>query len=737
MTTIPGSVTFSDCRRLLELYGVAMAERPVTLAPTDEAPEVLKTIGHDLPITDGGTVYLPPTMVDPLGTADAFGLYKLTLLHQLAFRSIGTHRFCREVAEERIRGLTIPRAAPAGGLRTRTAFDNFFDACRRPFLARWVFGVLEDVRADAWLHRSYPGIRESLAAQLEAAARTRPVALRLPQRQALTEALLQLSLGRDPRAEAADEKARRDLGPVVARIAECVDVVRRDDADVYDTVEQTLACCRVLEGRRSTARTDAERWNRLAGPPIDVDLDTERSDPSPKAEDLPEAVSLRAPLRPEVMQRLTQLEELAAEIEALSPDQTAFPIDLPVDLPDDDALDVRTIQEAAGPVAGDRTATDLPPSRGDDDAATAERIAELESRAADLRHDLGLRSEAASADSDVWLYDEWDHQRNEYRRQWCHLRHRPLVEKDTASLHQALADSASLRWQVRRSFELLRPEMLRRVRRLDDGEEVDLDAAIETLIDRRAGAQLDDRVYTQRRKIERDVAAVFLVDLSASTDSEIPIERELDPQAPAPKPGPDYTGILGDEDDWLLFTGDRAGGRRRRVIDVEREAVLLMAESLETLGDAYAIYGFSGFGRKHVDLFVAKDFEDRYGEGVRARLAGMKPERSTRMGPAIRHALENLQRRDARIKALIVISDGYPQDYDYGEDRASRTYGIQDTMMALRECEKKGVHTFCITVDPAGHDYLREMCPDRKYMVIDDVAALPAELPKVYRGLTT
>jgi nitric oxide reductase activation protein len=58
-------------------------------------------------------------------------------------------------------------------------------------------------------------------------------------------------------------------------------------------------------------------------------------------------------------------------------------------------------------------------------------------------------------------------------------------------------------------------------------------------------------------------------------------------------------------------------------------------------------------------------------------------------------------------------------------------------MMALREAQLKGIQTFCITVDPSGHDYLRDMCPDQQYLVIDDIAALPDELPKVYRGLTT
>ena len=176
---------------------------------------------------------------------------------------------------------------------------------------------------------------------------------------------------------------------------------------------------------------------------------------------------------------------------------------------------------------------------------------------------------------------------------------------------------------------------------------------------------------------------------------------------------------------------------RRRIIDVEKEALVLMAEALEGLGDAYAVYGFSGYGRDQVDFFVVKEFMERYDARVQGSIAAIKPHRSTRMGPAIRHAIRKLAQQDARVKLLLLLSDGYPQDYDYGKDRKSKEYGIQDTTMALHETRLKGIQTFCLTVDPAGHDYLRAMCPDQQYLVLEDMASLPKELPKVYRSLTT
>jgi nitric oxide reductase NorD protein len=162
-----------------------------------------------------------------------------------------------------------------------------------------------------------------------------------------------------------------------------------------------------------------------------------------------------------------------------------------------------------------------------------------------------------------------------------------------------------------------------------------------------------------------------------------------------------------------------------------------MAEALDELGDEYAIFGFSGYGRKEVDFFTIKDFPDEYSAEVKNRIGGLKAQRSTRMGPAIRHAITKLANREQKIKNIILISDGYPQDYDYGEDRTSKEYALEDTMMALDEAARQNIHTFCITVDRAGYDYLREMCHPSRYLVIEETRELPRELPKIYRRLTT
>jgi nitric oxide reductase activation protein len=172
------------------------------------------------------------------------------------------------------------------------------------------------------------------------------------------------------------------------------------------------------------------------------------------------------------------------------------------------------------------------------------------------------------------------------------------------------------------------------------------------------------------------------------------------------------------------------------VIDVAKDALVLMSAALTTLGDSFAVYGFSGYGRDQVDFYVAKEFDDGLNVRTTAAIAEMKPKRSTRMGPAIRHAVYRLQQQDATLKVLIILSDGFPQDCDYGPDRNDHEYGIQDTARAIAEAADRGITCFCLTVDQSGHDYLRRMCPADRYLVIKDIASLSQELSKVYQLLT-
>jgi nitric oxide reductase NorD protein len=321
-----------------------------------------------------------------------------------------------------------------------------------------------------------------------------------------------------------------------------------------------------------------------------------------------------------------------------------------------------------------------------------------------------------------YAYDEWDYVAADYRRNWCRLRE-IRVDGDSGDFFEnTLLRYAELLPQIRRNFQRIRPASYRMVRGLEDGDEIDLERTIESRVARRMGEVPDGRVYKARKKEARDVATLFLLDMSASTDE--PIHRE-----------PAHYGQQDDQDDdWMKAWQRRPQQpqRPRRIIDVNKEALVIMAQALEEIGDSYAIMGFSGHGRDNVEFYVIKEFDNELTDEVKARVGAVEPKRSTRMGTAIRHVREKFKDVASRAKHVLLLSDGFPQDFDYGHDRRSNAYGIQDTMVALKELEMSGVLPFCITVDRTGHDYLRQMCSTSRYLVIEDITSLPRQLPKIY-----
>ena len=149
---------------------------------------------------------------------------------------------------------------------------------------------------------------------------------------------------------------------------------------------------------------------------------------------------------------------------------------------------------------------------------------------------------------------------------------------------------------------------------------------------------------------------------------------------------------------------DMSGSTKGWINDAERESLILLAETLETLGDRYAIYGFSGMARKRCEIYKIKEFGEPYNDEVKART-----------------------------RILITRSDGKPDDYDnYRGD-----YGIEDTRRALIEARRSGIHPYCITIDKEARDYLPHMYGPAGYTVIDEVRQLPLKVSDIYRRLTT
>lgn len=304
----------------------------------------------------------------------------------------------------------------------------------------------------------------------------------------------------------------------------------------------------------------------------------------------------------------------------------------------------------------------------------------------------------------AFYYDEWDRELADYRTRWCRVIERAGARGSRGFVELVRSRYSGVISSIRYQFQLLRPENLRRIRGEIDGEDYDLQAVIDYALDKRSTGLIDDRLYTRKLRRERDVAVSFLLDMSSSTARTI----SRYPNRPYTQPG-------------------------QRIIDIEKEGLVLMSEALEAVGDAYSMQGFTSEGRRNVKFYIIKDFSEGYSAEVERRIGGISYQNNTRLGAAIRHATTRLSRQDARTKLMIVLSDGRPYDHDYGDSR----YAREDTRMALRQARIEGITPFCITIDRESEDQLKDMYGEVGYTIIDDVLSLPERLPGIYSRLTT
>ncbi len=600
-------------------------------------------------------------------------------------------------------GITLPSDATGGLLA-------FLRAPQHPDLLEELFLVAEGFRVAANLARAYPGLAR------EQRGLARHVLARLPMAELPSQARLMDALFMWLIAASDSTGLPVWLRSIAAVVAPCVAPLANRGATANDSlavaqllVEQlTEPGERRPQGSLGDLFLDKLTGDALLDQYIYDEVETVSGDPS----QAPPPTTPPPATLPDDMQ--LQLQPESEDIDGMSSPLSAEELQKLIEA----GADLRMKQGYSEDIEGlGLYITDLigklPSEQLDElrqllkEATTADRPA--------VRRWLEHRGEGAS-----FYYDEWDYHIGDYRQRWCRLHEVPVEGDSGAFFNRTLSEYASVIPEVRRQFQRIRPEMYRVVRGLEDGEDFDLNAVVNARVDRRARRAPSSKLYVARTREERDVATLFLIDMSASTDE--PLQK--------PVMGPDA-----DDDDAAFLRRPSATGRR--IIDVTKEALVIMAEALAEIGDAYAIYGFSGHGRQNVEFYLVKAFNESLSSAVRGRIGALEPKRSTRMGTALRHAMEKMAGITSRSRHIILLSDGFPQDFDYGQDRRSNVYGLRDTTVALREVEAAGITPFCITVDKAGHDYLREMCDGARYMVIEDIAALPHELPKIYQRVVT
>ena len=291
-------------------------------------------------------------------------------------------------------------------------------------------------------------------------------------------------------------------------------------------------------------------------------------------------------------------------------------------------------------------------------------------------------------------YPEWDYSSQTFRPDWVSLYERLHPSGNAADIDALLAKHSALSKQLKRLLDLLTPQNKVRVRYQEDGSELDLDVAIRSLIDLRAGSQPDPRINMSHTTNDRSIAVTLLLDLSESLN-------------------------------------EKARGSAQTVLQLSQEAVSLLAWAVQQLGDPLAIAGFHSNTRHDVRYFHLKGFGEHWGDDVKARLAAMQAGYSTRMGAAMRHAAHTLSTQQADKKLLLVLTDGQPSDIDVHDERLL----IEDAHQAVRELDNQGIFTYCINLDAAADAYVSDIF-GRHYTVIDNIARLPEQLPKLFMALT-
>ena len=358
--------------------------------------------------------------------------------------------------------------------------------------------------------------------------------------------------------------------------------------------------------------------------------------------------------------------------------------------------------------------------------SNAENNAQSPSEAADPEGPL-RRDEPFS-----YLYPEWDFRRGGLRQAWCRVRDRIMEEGTSDFYTETLAEHRPLVAQVTSRFEHFLPELFRKVTGRYDGDDIDLDGLIQRVVDRRTRLAPAEKIYWRRERTQRDVAVALLLDMSATTNEYVELEAAK-AHRPATAGAQAYSDYLK-----RIAAGidDHGKPLRRRTIEIEKQAAIILIQALEKIGDSYALYAFSGSGRAEVEFYVVKDFQEHLSQRVARRIDRLEPAHATRMGAALRHTMRKLERVDANTRLLFLISDGRPYDRDYGRDADDQEYAVQDTRQALLEAVRRKIRPFCLTIDRNGEDYLRKMCGEIPYEVVTKVEELPIRLVTAYPKLT-
>ncbi len=313
-----------------------------------------------------------------------------------------------------------------------------------------------------------------------------------------------------------------------------------------------------------------------------------------------------------------------------------------------------------------------------------------------FRLNIGVSVEESADDAlGVYRYPEWDYKAQVERFSWARVLEKNPPEGDAGLVDDIIAEHKPLISKMRFMLDALQPTESLRQRKLEEGEDVDINAAIQAQCDIRMRVHPDPRIMMRTLRKERDIAVLVLLDLSRSTNESVQ-------------------------------------GQEQTILGLTQQACVLLADAIGKVGDPFAIHGFCSDSRHNVSYYVFKEFGQAYDRQAKARIAGMRGRLSTRMGAALRHATVHLAQQRKSRRLLIMLTDGEPSDVDVRD----RKYLRYDARRAVEDAVRAGIQVYCMTLDSGADRYVSTIFGTRNYLVVDHVARLPEKLPMLYAGLT-
>ena len=314
------------------------------------------------------------------------------------------------------------------------------------------------------------------------------------------------------------------------------------------------------------------------------------------------------------------------------------------------------------------------------------------------------QSEGVEPISDPYHYSEWDYHVQLSRPDWATVIERKQGKGSPDVMDEILTKHKPVASRIRRIIDALQPQGIVRRRGYEEGEELDLNAAVRAMIDIRRGIMPDPRINIRITRHIRDLSIVLLLDLSESTN-----------------------GKIGD-----IAEGEPGYDDQPSILDLTRESAGLLSWAIDSIGDNFAVHGFASDGRHDVQYYRFKDFEHKYDDEAKSRMAGMRGNLSTRMGAALRHAGWHLTQQNAQKRLVLLVTDGEPADIDERDPQYLR----HDAKKAVEDLAMQGVYTYCLTLDPNADRYVARIFGENNYSIVDNVERLPERLPNVFAAIT-